>query len=600
MKSLLKKINWKIISILVLAAFVRFGGLTWCFPYTPHPDEWNMAAAASRLSWEEKLNPHFFAYGQFPLYLTYFSATVYNLIPWIKIKAINTQEAIFFLRFWSALAGTATVYLVYLVSQKIFSSKKLLTLNFELLTATLAAFTPGLIQNSHFGTTESLLTFFFLLIIYLCFLILDKEKIKHYIFLGIILGLALGTKISSLIFGFPVFLVLIMKLSEVFKNKNKLKNLGTLFLKNLVLLVFLVLFVLLTSPYLVLAFKDSRGTLLYETSVATGQSPVFYTRQFINTQPILFQLEKILPYVLGWPIFILGILGFILMFFLSFRRKSESMLIFPSSEGKKVSLITNHQLLITVFSFLTYFLFQAFLFTKWTRFMAPIFPFFPIFAVLFYQKISLIIPKKLFFIFYFLSFILILPGIFFSQIYFRPDIRFRASDWIYQNIPSGTKVLFDTGNVVDIPISSPSYPSRPSFPSYSLISFDFYHLDENPELFPQLLEHLENSDYIFVPSRRIFANHLRFPDKYPKIAKYYQLLFSGRLGFKEIKIFYPFPSIQYSVFPAFGRDPALGGDSIQLSDEAAEETWSVFDHPVIRIYQKKVNYTQSDYENLFK
>ncbi|PIU35817.1 hypothetical protein COT03_01015, partial [Candidatus Shapirobacteria bacterium CG07_land_8_20_14_0_80_39_18] len=97
MKYLLKKINKKLLIILFLAVLLRFGGLNWCLPHTPHPDEWNMAAAVTRLNWENKLNPQFFAYGQFPLYLTYFSARIYNFIPWINIKEIDIQEAVFFL-----------------------------------------------------------------------------------------------------------------------------------------------------------------------------------------------------------------------------------------------------------------------------------------------------------------------------------------------------------------------------------------------------------------------------------------------------------------------------------------------------------------------
>ena len=553
--------NWPIAAILVLTIVTRFGGLTWCFPYIPHPDEWNMAHAITQLNWREKLNPHFFAYGQFPLYLSYFSAVLYNFIPWIKIKAVNIQEAIFFLRFWSAFAGTGIVYLVYLISKKLFLKR-------QLITPLLAVFTPGLIQVSHFGTTESFLSFFFLLVLYLSFRILEKPKIKYFIFSGIALGLAIGTKISALIFGFPVFLVFIFNFAGVLKNKNKLKNLGKLFLKNLILIIFLVLLVLLTSPYLILAFKESRGTLLYETSVATGKSAVFYTRQFIDTIPVLFQLQKIFPYALGWPIFVFGTLGFLF----------ECIVLIKKIVVRKKFLIIDLNFLSTIFAFLFYFLFQAFLFCKWTRFMSPVFAFFPIFAGFF--LINVIKKRFSFFVFYFLFFISLLPGLFFSSVYFSPDVRFTASEWIYKNIPSGFQILFDTGNVLDIPIPNPKSPTSHKSLNYSLISFDFYHLDENPELFPKLLNYLENSDYIILPSRRIFTNHLRFPEKYPLSAKYYELLFSGRLGFAPVA----------KIEPLYSKI---------FKDEQAEETFSVFDHPTIRIYKKYDNLSKSQYEILF-
>jgi len=94
-------------------------------------------------------------------------------------------------------------------------------------------------------------------------------------------------------------------------------------------------------------------------------------------------------------------------------------------------------------------------------------------------------------------------------------------------------------------------------------------LDESLQLQQELEEHLKKADYIFVPSRRIFANHPK--SKYPVLNKYYEGLFNGKLGFEKVAEFESFPKIKFQVnFP----------------DEVAEETWTVFDHPVIRIYKK--------------
>ena len=86
-------------------------------------------------------------------------------------------------------------------------------------------------------------------------------------------------------------------------------------------------------------------------------------------------------------------------------------------------------------------------------------------------------------------------------------------------------------------------------------------MDESPELQLELKDNLEKADYIFVPSRRIFTNHLK--DKYPLLSGYYKKLFSGESGFEKV--------IEFSA---------------GINDEQAEETWTVFDHPVIRIYKK--------------
>lgn len=592
----LKK-NWALVIIIIIAAIVRFIGLTWCFPFTPHPDEFNMALAITRLNWGEKLNPQFYAYGQFPLYLSYFSATLYNQIPWIKIQQISVQEAIFFLRFWSALAGTGIVYLVYLISKKLFFNKSLIT-NYQLLIAPLlAAFTPGLIQISHFGTTESLLSFFFLFLLFLSLKISEEPKTKFFVFSGTVLGLALGTKISALTFlaplGMSLLIILLHKLKRKSKLAGKIKFLSILAGKFFITLTLALALAILTSPYLLLAFKESRGTLLYEISVANGSSPVFYTRQFLDTTPVLFQLEKIFPYALGWPIFILGISGLLITLI--------TLISLISHIPLKKNLLALSYFVIIIFSFLVYFFSQAFLFCKWTRFMSPVFAFFPIFAA-----ITLSYLRNLRILRYLIVFLALIPGIIFTSIYCRPDIRFIASEWIYQNIPSGSKILYDTGNVVDIPILPPNYQNiftgrslGEGWPNYSIVSFDFYHLDENPQLYNQLLSYLQSTDYIIIPSRRIFKNFPRFPKIYPKIAKYYDLLFSGKLGFTEIKVFHPYPSFQ--IFPlSVGIPPtAVTNFKFQIDDEQSEETFTVFDHPVIRIYKKTKSFNENSLETLF-
>ena len=110
--------------------------------------------------------------------------------------------------------------------------------------------------------------------------------------------------------------------------------------------------------------------------------------------------------------------------------------------------------------------------------------------------------------------------------------------------------------------------------NYEVISFDFYHVNEKPKLFDELINHLETADYIFIPSQRLFKHRLRLAEKYPLTAQYYRLLFSGQLGFEKVAYF------------------------SRLPDEQAEETWSVFDHPVIRIYKKIRPFSKEEYQSL--
>src|SRR5215470_4701501 len=60
-----------LIAVVVFAALVRLVGLDFDAGHFFHPDERRIAFAVEELSFRPlQLNPHFFAYGSFPLYVT--------------------------------------------------------------------------------------------------------------------------------------------------------------------------------------------------------------------------------------------------------------------------------------------------------------------------------------------------------------------------------------------------------------------------------------------------------------------------------------------------------------------------------------------------
>jgi hypothetical protein len=274
--------------------------------------------------------------------------------------------------------------------------------------------------------------------------------------------------------------------------------------------------------------------MVYETGVAIGTTQVFYTRQFLHTIPYLFQLKNIFPYTAGIFMFIFSFIGF--FFFIL--------------DTKYLIQNTKEKLLIIFLPCLIYFLYNGQLFIKWTRFMSPLFFIAPLFTVFFLSKIK---SKIIYSILFLLS---VLPGIYFCRRYFLTDNRPIASIWLINKIPSTSLILSESGNVVNLPV----YNSN-----LQVNNFDFYNLDSSPNLSSQLNTQIFTSDYIIVPSRRIFKNQNN--STFPLSQKYYQSLFSHQLGFTQIKQF------DYNL-------------SLFLNDENAEETWSVFDNPTIRIYKK--------------
>ena len=306
----------------------------------------------------------------------------------------------------------------------------------------------------------------------------------------------------------------------------------------------------------------------YEVGVAGGKQIVFYTRQFINTTPLIFQYEHILPYTLGVVLLIFSTLGFLLILFK----------VVINLYRKKV----DHSWSVILSVFLIYFLYNSLLFAKWTRFINPTFPFFVIFAFYAIETFSEYMKNKNSqkFIFFFLSIILLVPTLIwqmmFFSIYKKDDVRITATDWINANIPSNSFILTETGNMLEVPLSG----------KYQKLPFDFYNSERNPYLFRQLTNSLAESDYFIVQSRRIFMNNQRLPDQFPLTNNFYNLLFSGKLGFSKIKEFNSYPQL------------VISNKSLVIPDELAEETWSVFDHPVIRIYKKAYAYPANYYEKI--
>ena len=519
------KVNKALILIIFLLITTRFVNLTWGFPYLFHPDERNIVISIAQLrcpnifDLKNCFNPNFFAYGQFFLYLGKFISFWTRHLSFVDLTLIlRSVSAI--LSIFTAIIGILIIKEITKNNNKIFSDKIIL-----ILSSLLFIFSPSLIQFAHFGTTESLLMFFYTTLIFGSLLFLNKKisVYKYAVVCAFIIGLSVATKVSSLIFLFLPFITFYF--SKEILLYTKIRYLIHISFFSLLLAIFF-------SPHFVISYREFLSSLSYESNVALGKLKVFYTRQFEGTSPIIFQLFKIFPYSLGIPVFTSFVFG---LFFLSKNRINNFLIL----------------------SFLVYFIPTSFAFAKWTRFMAPVFPIIIIIATIFLleflskriknSKLRLLLLTLI-------VAISIIPGIRFFSMYLKSDSRIEASKWIIKNIPSESVILSETANVVDIPVGNLKGKN------YELISENLYEIDEDKNLYDEFLMNLKKTDYIIVPSRRIFANHKN--SRYPKINKYYDELFSGKLGFRKVAEFR------------------------HLNDELAEETFSVFDHPVVKIYKR--------------
>ncbi len=522
-----------ILCILLLSCvggFFRFYNLNWDNGHFFHPDERNIANAVSRIKFFSQLNPGFFAYGGFLIYLYRATGDILNLLTHNTTWTYDWGHINIIGRFYSALFSTITIPLIFILSKNIFNKYT------AVIASLLTTFCVSFIQTSHFSITENFLILMSILICLLSTKLLKKIKLKDYILCGVFLGIAIATKTTALSFAIFPFAAYILTIAELPHN----------FLKRTKLLISLVSASFLTftifSPYTFLQWDKFIESMRYESGVALGTLPVPYTLQFANTPPYIFQVKNLL-WQMG-PISYLLIPSIVLFILIIIKTKNPKFILFISFP-------------------LIYFLYVGNWHTKFIRFILPTIPFFIILISYFLyivQSRLKLVGKTLTLIS--ISFTIFWALAFFS-IYTKEQTRIIASKWIYQNIPTNSKLLgehWDDG----LPIAIETfYPSK-----YNIKQLTIYEPDVNEKI-NYYADELSNADYIIINSRRLYGTLINLPQKYPITSRYYKLLFDGKLGYKKAAEFSSYPSI-------FG---------FEINDDTSEETFQVYDHPKIMVFK---------------
>jgi len=532
---------------ILFGGFLRFYNLNWDRGHFFHPDERNIAAAVSRIHFFDQLNPKFFAYGSFPIYLYRAVGETIALITQNNQWVLNWGKINLVSRGVSAFFSTLTIILVFLVAQKIWNRKV------GLLASFLTAFTVSLVQTAHYGVTESILVFWLMLILLLSLKLLEKQGLKEYLRIGLIVGLAVSTKVSALSF---MIIPLVSHFFVSVKNRRQFKYLKYQFGLLVSTFVALTAFIIL-SPHAFLDRVKFFESMAYESGVVTGELKVVYVLQFEKTLPYLFQLKNLIWQV--GPVVLLGYLGFPLLAFFALKQKNKKFLVFLSFP-------------------LAYFIYVCSWHTKFIRYMVPLIPF----LIMAASWLILEVQKKWrrwgsFLMIIALGSSLLWSFAFFS-IYTRESTRITASHWIYQNIPQGAKILgehWDDGLPIDYDNNHSGW--------YQIEQLEIYEAD-NSQKINYYAQKLSQADYMIINSRRLYGTLMYLPEKYPLTSRYYQLLFSGRLGYRKIAEFSSYPSL-------FG---------VTINDSSTEETFQVYDHPKVLIFQNQEKLSQEELSKILQ
>ena len=196
---------------------------------------------------------------------------------------------------------------------------------------------------------------------------------------------------------------------------------------------------------------------------------------------------------------------------------------------------------------------------------------YPFLAILASGGIYYLKKKNMHIILYPIIFFSLLWTLMFVNIYSQKHTRIAATEWINNNIERNKTIAVEHWDD-----RLPIYGSE----KYTILELRLYELPDDEKKWKEINNVLDKSDYIIIASNRLYTPLQRLNDCkryekcYPKTSTYYKLLFNEELGFKK--------QAEFSVYPKI----EIGNFKLEIVDNNADESFTVYDHPKIMIFKK--------------
>lgn len=329
--SLLERLNisrsvWLIFG---LALLVRLWGIWYALPLQLNIDEPSLVSGTLQL--KNSLNPGRF---DWPSLYFYINASFYFLFTLIepviesifKISEEDITPAAFFLisRMLSAVFGALTVFLVYLISRKMFSHR------IGVIAGVILTFLPRHVYESHLAKIDIAHTFFVALAIYFIWNIYKYGGKWAYIVSGIAIGLATTIKYNGFLLVLPFLIAYFLRRSELdeknwlkkYMDFNEIKYMVVAGITSIVVFYLGTPFALLDSETF---FSTERGKgAMWQFQNVGNIEWVFYPQELYETFITMFRDD------LGLVLWLVFSLLMILFVFFNKRSKENIFLLLPT------------------------------------------------------------------------------------------------------------------------------------------------------------------------------------------------------------------------------------------------------------------------------
>lgn len=626
--------------IIVIALALRLYGLNWDagYDWTPHPDERAILFKVMEISApplgelhllfdaeQSPLNPRWFPYGSFPLYLLDVLETLSKMTPGVGYDDLRVPA-----RAVSGIADVIAVAVVYLLGSAIWSRRV------GVLAALLVAVAVLHIQLSHFFAVDTLLALLTIVAVYFLVRVARRGRPADSVLAGLFIGLALATKISIAPILAPYLIAHLIYAGGLVAEDREtiLSRLRGAIESALIGGVVMVGALLIAQPYAFLDWARFYGDISEQSEMVSRIRDYPYTRQYIDTTPYLYHAQQLATWGLGLPMGVAALIATlyaavkglrlwysaaylltgvilpaaILTLWSNLAATLLASAIAVAAIAATIPLRTRDTRIDALLLSLVvpYFLIVGAFEVKFMRYLIPITPVLLLFAsrmifdlwawicrasfsgsaavrVVVFAIVALTVAATVFY------------GLAYTWMYTDTHTAVRASEWMRENAPLNSLILKEHWE-----------EGLPRLHDYRIEELQIYDPDSSRKL-QRMSERLERGDYITLYSNRLYGTVSRLPDRYPVSRAYYEALFAGELGYTLEASFTSYPNLLGIGFvdDTFGRPdlepPAPLTDArpypVSLDLGYADESFSVYDHPKTLIFG---NTGRLDAETIFQ
>jgi YYY domain-containing protein len=568
--------------IVVLAALaLRLYGLNWDQGTDLHPDELFIAKIVLidriHFSWppnltelldpaKSGLNPRSadpqtgqfreFAYGALPLWVTDFTAWALSHLTGIDWN--SADRAYLVGRAISALLGALTILPVAALGMAAGGRAV------ALLAALFAAIAPMSVQLGHFFTTDSWLAFFVALCLAANVRAARRGTVASFLVAGAVFGLAMATKGSVVPLAAPVGTAILVDAARRRDLVGWAQATLDALRRGAAVAAAAVVAFLAFEPYALLRPDVYLQSLRTQAEIASGRFDVPFTRVYVGTFPVAYQVEQFVRWGYGPVAGLLAIAGLGWLAHLALRRRSAVALIL-------LVWLVAYGAVLAVSE------------VKFLRYLEPLAPVFAVAAALAVMESSrwlachaptglwrLAIPTALI--------ASVAWSGAFESIYAHENPRLAASRWIYASVPPGSTLGAEYWD--DALPRGLGFAFTGSSFGFGSRMMDLYRDLPPPEASDALYDAIGHVDYIVQSSQRVESAMRADPWRYPVQERYFDLLENGSLGFARVG--------------SFARMPSIG--AVGFDDRRADESFINYDHPRVGIYQRVSPVSRGDYD----